>query len=59
MDQWTSGNQYIGCTSFAFGPPYTYWDKIKTNCLRIYNRVLTPEEVAHNALVDRERFGLT
>lgn len=38
-------------------PGAAYADAIRTNCIRVYNRVLTPEEVAHNARVDRERFG--
>lgn len=57
--EWSSGSVYSYVSKFAFGATGNYWDKIKTSCLRIYNRVLTPEEVAHNARVDRERFGLT
>lgn len=33
------------------------WDTSRIYCIRLYNRVLTDEEVAMNYLVDVERFG--
>ena len=44
--------------SFAFvgGGAYAA-PKIKYHCERIYNRALTPAEIAHNAAIDRRRFG--
>jgi hypothetical protein len=31
---------------------------LKLHCVRIYNRAITPEEVAQNYAIDKERFGL-
>lgn len=38
-------------------PGSTYAQLINTHCIRLYSRVLTPDEVAHNARIDRDRFG--
>ena len=42
--------------SFVGGGAYAA-QKIKYHCERIYNRALTAEEIAHNAAIDRRRFG--
>lgn len=31
----------------------------RCHCYRLYNRVLTPDEIAANYAIDKERFGLT
>ena len=42
--------------AFVGGGAYSA-PKIKHHCMRIYNRALTAEEIAHNAAIDRRRFG--
>ena len=39
--------------------PFKQWEEniIEIASIRLYNRNLTPQEVSHNYIVDRERFG--
>jgi hypothetical protein len=48
----TSGTSYIGRR--ATGNPYTG----KIHAIRIYNRILTPEEMLFNQRIDNKRFSL-
>lgn len=47
----TGNEAYLGCK-----PAKTYPYKGRLYCVRLYNRNLTPEEIAQNAKVDRIRF---
>jgi hypothetical protein len=49
-EAWTviSGNTFVG----------SIYDTGIVNSIRIYNRALTVDEIAHNHAVDKERFNL-
>ena len=46
---------FIGCDAFN---PTEYHMNGRVFCVRVYNRALTSEEVAHNYNIDKVRFGL-
>ena len=52
---WTSNNLYIGSydNGGAYAPP-----KINQKNFMMYNRPLTPEEIAHNYAIEKERFNI-
>lgn len=50
-----------GITSRPFGIGYYYTSMtvdMEVRCFRLYNRTLTPEEIAYNYSIDKMRFGL-
>ena len=55
---WNNREVYGG-DSFRFGYTYNTVCKSDIHCARIYNRVLTAEEIAHNYEIDKARFNLT
>lgn len=54
---WSSGSVYSHIQQIGLGGTQEIKDYVKSSCLRIYGRALSADEVAHNARVDRERFG--
>ena len=54
---WNNREVYAG-DSFRFGYSYGKVCKSDIHCARIYNRVLTAEEIAHNYAIDKARFNL-
>ena len=52
-DGWGGSGFQFGCrsTSYGYAAPGRYY------CVRVYNRELTAEEVAHNYAIDKARFG--
>lgn len=54
---WSSGSLYVSVQQIGLGGFPAIKDYVKSSCLRIYGRALSADEVAHNARVDRERFG--
>ena len=58
-NHWTTntGGRAIGCT-FKDGRPAYYCRAGKVFAIRIYNRILTEDEMRHNQEVDNKRFSL-
>lgn len=57
-ESWTSmGMLSIGART-RNGTSFTYGAKFRIHSIRIYNRILTDDEVASNQAVDNERFNL-
>ena len=54
---WSSGSVFSDVQQIGLGANPAIKDYVKSSCLRIYGRALSADEVAHNARVDRERFG--
>jgi hypothetical protein len=54
---WNNREAYAD-SMFRFGFTYNYVCKSDLHCARVYNRVLTVEELAYNENIDKQRFGL-
>ena len=54
----STGPQYCNQFAFAAIPRYTNAPVDCTRCFRLYNRVLTEEELAYNYTIDQARFGI-
>ena len=60
MTSYSGNTKYLlGCRSFLDANDRRNNVKGQLYCLRIYSRVLTAEEIAHNYAIDQQRFGLT
>lgn len=59
VNHWTTntGGRAIGCTFKDGGPAY-FCKAGKVFAIRIYNRILTEEEMRHNQEIDNKRFSL-
>lgn len=57
-DSWASRNSNCSINLFRYGNETSYWVCGEICSLRLYDRSLTDEEVAHNFAIDRVRFGI-
>ena len=53
---WNSGQGYINVGGYGTAQKYGFVGEI--DAVRYYNRSLTPDEIAANYAIDKERFGL-